>query len=160
MSLRQIKFLRLFGCIFLCQLAGLFGSIFTYPQIAGWYAYLEKPSFTPPNWVFGPAWSTLYTLMGISLYLVLESNTKKEKLKLALYVFAVQLFLNILWSLLFFGLESPFLGLICIILMWLSIVLTINVFSRISFKAAMLLLPYLAWVTFAMILNYYVWIMN
>lgn len=160
MGLGQIKFVKLIGCILLCQVAGIFGSLFTYPQIAGWYASLKKPSFTPPNWLFGPAWLTLYTLMGISLYFVLESKVERKKLNLVLSIFSVQLILNALWSLLFFGLESPFLGLVCIALMWLAILLTIIVFSKLSLKAAILLIPYIAWVTFAMTLNYYVWVLN
>lgn len=160
MRLGNIKVVKLISCVLLCQMAGLFGSLFTYPQIAGWYSSLNKPSFTPPNWLFGPAWLTLYTLMGISLYFVLESKAEKNKLNLALSIFAVQLILNALWSFLFFGLESPFLGLVCISLMWLAILLTIFVFSKLSLKAAILLIPYIGWVTFAMTLNYYVWILN
>lgn len=146
--------------IAICQLAGVFGSLFTYPEIFTWYASLDKPSFTPPNWVFGPAWFLLFTLMGISLYLVWQKGIKGGKEKRALYAFSAQFMLNALWSLLFFGLHSPLYGLVGIILMWVSILVTIIMFYNIDRRAACLLVPYIAWVSFAALLNYSVWMLN
>ena len=150
----------LIAAILLCEAAGLVGSIFTFPSIPGWYATLNKPSFSPPNWVFGPVWTTLYALMGISLYLVWKKGQEKINIKIPLIFFGIQLFLNFLWSILFFGLHSPVLGLICIILLWLSIAATILSFYTISRNAAYLLIPYLLWDSFASILNADVWMLN
>ncbi|MEM4663047.1 MAG: TspO/MBR family protein [Candidatus Diapherotrites archaeon] len=155
-----MRWLKLLLSIFLCQLTGIIGAFFTYPKIFTWYSTIKKPSFVPPNWLFGPVWITLYTLMGIALYLFLESNIEKRKKDLALALFFVQLFLNAFWSFVFFGLESPFLGLVCIITLWVSIVFTMFSFYKKAPKSAYLLLPYLVWVTFAMVLNYNIWVLN
>lgn len=163
------KLFVLAGFILLCELAGVIGSIFTLPSIPAWYAGLVKPSFSPPNWLFGPVWVTLYLLMGISAYLVWEKLKENNAAKnpagakaaqLGLLLFAVQLVLNAKWSFLFFGLHSPFLGLVCIVFLWLAIVLTIWQFSKVSRNAALLLLPYLLWVSFASLLNYFIFALN
>ncbi len=146
--------------IILCEAAGIVGSVFTFPAITTWYAALAKPAFTPPSWVFGPAWTLLYLLMGISLYLAWEKGLLKKENRPALIAFGTQLALNTLWSLLFFGLRSPLLGLVCIALLWISILASACLFWKISKPAALLLLPYLAWVTFASALNYAVWTLN
>ena len=151
--------LTLIAAILLCESAGIVGSLFTFSEIPTWYASLEKPSFNPPSWVFGPAWTTLYALMGVSLYLVWKER-KKADIKVALAFFITQLILNTIWSILFFGLHSPILGLACIILLWLSIAATIIYFYKISKKAAYLLIPYILWVSFASILNAFVWMLN
>jgi len=146
--------------IVLCELAGVIGSLFTISSIPTWYAVLRKPWFTPPNWLFGPIWLTLYFLMGISLYLVFESKRNKAKEKPALWAFGIQLFLNVLWSVLFFGMHYLLYGFIEIVLLWISIAVTIILFFKISKAAAYLLLPYILWVTIAASLNYYVFILN
>lgn len=146
--------------VVLCELAGVIGSIFTISSIPTWYAVLRKPWFTPPNWLFGPIWLTLYFLMGISLYLVFENKRNKAKEKPALWAFGVQLFLNVLWSVLFFGMHYMFYGFIEIVLLWISIAVTIILFFKVSKVAAYLLLPYILWVTIAALLNYYVFILN
>ena len=146
--------------VMLCELAGVIGSIFTISSIPTWYAVLRKPWFTPPNWLFGPIWLTLYFLMGISLYLVFESKRNKAKEKPALWAFGIQLFLNVLWSVLFFGMHYMFYGFIEIVLLWISIAVTIILFFKVSKVAAYLLLPYILWVTIAALLNYYVFILN
>jgi len=146
--------------VVLCELAGVIGSIFTISSIPTWYAVLRKPWFTPPNWLFGPIWLTLYFLMGISLYLVFENKRNKAKEKPALWAFGIQLFLNVLWSVLFFGMHYLFYGFIEIVLLWISIAVTIILFFKISKAAAYLLLPYILWVTIAASLNYYVFILN
>jgi len=146
--------------VVLCELAGVIGSIFTISSIPTWYAVLRKPWFTPPNWLFGPIWLTLYFLMGISFYLVFENRRNKAKEKPALWAFGIQLFLNVLWSVLFFGMHCLLYGFIEIVLLWISIAVTIILFFKISKAAAYLLLPYILWVTIAASLNYYVFILN
>ncbi len=134
-----------------CLLAGVIGSYFTTPNIATWYDTLQKPFFTPPPWVFAPVWTTLYILMGISLWLVWREwkSTETGDARLAFKLFFMQLGLNVLWSLLFFGFRSPLAGMIGIILLWIAILATIVVFFRISRTAGLLLIPYIAWVTAA-----------
>ncbi len=150
----------LIAFIILCNLAGLIGSIFTFPAITGWYATLSKPVFSPPNWVFGPVWTTLYFLMGISGYLIWQKGFKKRPVRAALALFGAQLFLNALWSILFFGLQSPLYGLVCILFLWAFIALTIRSFYAINRTAAYLLVPYIAWVSFAAVLNFAIWAIN
>ncbi|MDO8660921.1 MAG: TspO/MBR family protein, partial [Candidatus Woesearchaeota archaeon] len=112
---------KLAASVALCQLAGVIGSIFTVSSISSWYYLLAKPSFSPPNWLFGPVWFTLYTLMGISLYLVLEANVKNKLAgakHFGLVFFAIQLVLNAIWSIIFFGVHEIFYALVVIVLMW------------------------------------------
>ena len=151
---------KLFISIVACQCAGLIGSAFTTPAIPTWYAALEKPPFTPPNWLFAPAWITLYLLMGISASIVWRRGLDDTRIKTALITFLVQLVLNASWSVVFFGLESPLYGVIVIVALWIAIVLTIIKFFRISTLAGALLLPYIAWVTFAATLNVAIFILN
>ncbi len=151
---------KLIIAILICQLAGVVGSIFTISAIPEWYATLVKPGFAPPNWLFGPVWITLYTLMGISLYLVWQKGFKKREDKNALYVFVAQLFLNATWSIVFFGMREIFYGLINIIALWVAIAATIISFYKISRKAAWLLVPYILWVSIAAVLNFYIWWFN
>lgn len=146
------------------QLAGGIGSLFTMNAIPTWYRSLVKPELAPPNWVFGPVWTTLFVLMGIALYLVWKkwailpwSRTQK---RLALTVFGAQLVLNTLWSIIFFGLQSPGSALIEIVFLWLAIVATIVMFAKVSKPAAWLLVPYLLWVSFASYLNFTIWSLN
>ncbi|MFA5357848.1 MAG: TspO/MBR family protein [archaeon] len=150
----------LIGCVLFCELAGGIGSIFTMPMITTWYATLNKPFFSPPNWVFAPVWTTLFLLMGIALYLVLEKGLQKKEVKKAVSLFGAQLTLNIIWSFLFFGLMSPFLAFVEIIFLWAAIALTIKSFYPISKKAAWLLAPYICWVSIAALLNFSVWMLN
>lgn len=145
--------------IIICELAGAFGSVFTIPSIPTWYASLAKPSFNPPNWLFGPVWLILYALMGISAYLIYEKR-KNKAVTGALVVFAVQLVLNVLWSAVFFGLHSALLGLLTIILLWIAIAITMVKFYGILKQAAWLLIPYLLWVSFAALLNFSIWQLN
>ena len=152
--------LKVIASIILCQLAGWIGSLATLPSIPIWYESLKKPFFNPPNWLFGPVWTGLYTLMGISLFLVWQRREGKPQAKMALTFFFIQLILNTLWSLTFFGLQSPPLGLVDIVLLWIAIFLTIQKFYGISRTAAFLLLPYILWVSFAVVLNVSLWILN
>jgi len=151
--------LKLFISIVICQLAGLVGAIFTIPEIYGWYATLNKPAFNPPSWIFGPVWMCLYLLMSLSLFFVWRKAMTKD-VKIGLKLFAIQLLLNMLWSLLFFGFQSPLAGLVDIILLFAAILFTMISFFKISRVAAILLIPYLLWVAFASVLNYQIWILN
>lgn len=151
---------KLIISLIVCQLAGFVGSLFTTPSIPTWYAKLTKPSFTPPNWVFSPVWITLFLLMGISLFLLWEKTLHYPGVRTAMVWFAVQLVLNMLWSVLFFGLKSPFLALVGIIVLWIAIFLTILKSFRVSKLAGVLLIPYLIWVSFAAGLNYSIWTLN
>lgn len=144
--------------ILLSEGAGILGSFFTVASIPTWYATLTKPSFSPPGFVFGPVWTILYALMGISLYLVWVSKAISKSY--AIKLFFVQLILNAVWSIIFFGLRSPGLAFIEIIALWVAIALTIKAFQHISKAASYLLYPYLAWVSFASILNFAIWILN
>jgi len=147
-------------CILLCLSAGGIGSTFTAPAIPGWYATLVKPSFSPPNWVFAPAWTLLYILMGLAAALVWQKGLQSPQVRAALVFFLIQLILNMLWSVLFFGLRSPLYGLVDILFLWAMILVTIAQFSRVSLPAAFLLIPYILWVTFASGLNLGIFLLN
>jgi len=147
---------KIFGCIVLCLLAGIIGALFTTIGPGSWYTNLVKPSFNPPNWIFAPVWTTLYVLMGISLYLALKHKTGIR----AILVFLVQLLLNTFWTIIFFGYGKTGLALIEILVMWAFILWTIILFYKKSKVAAYLLTPYLLWVTFATILTIAIFILN
>lgn len=156
----MVKNLPLFiVSIGICLGAGVLGSFFTATSIPTWYQTLNKPFFSPPNFVFAPVWTVLYILMGYSLYLALSGKGKEERKK-AVRIFAVQLILNALWSVIFFGLKNPTLAFVDIIALWVSIVLTIKAFSKINKTASLLLYPYLAWVSFATVLNLAIVLLN
>lgn len=178
--------IKLIVAIAICESAGIIGSIFTIPSISGWYATLAKPAINPPAWIFAPVWTTLFALMGISFFLiwkrkdeiaassrVLGTPRNDKKIKIALGIFAGQLVLNILWSIIFFGLHNPGLAFVNIIVLWFAIVGTIVIFYKISPPlssawtsegrgklAAYLLVPYILWVSIAAYLNYEIWILN
>jgi translocator protein len=135
------------------MLASAVGSFATVRAIPTWYKGLAKPSFNPPAWLFGPAWTLLYLLMAVAAWLVWKQGIGAAGVKLALAVFLVQLVLNALWSVFFFGLCSPLAGLMDIVALWLAILATIILFFRVSVPAGVLLLPYIGWVTFAALLN-------
>jgi len=155
----HIHYFRLIASLIICQLAGLIGSFFTTPAIPVWYASLEKPSFNPPNWLFAPVWIFLFVLMGITLY-VLWQNVEKKEARSALIFFIIQLGLNVLWSVLFFGLKSPMLAFIEIIVLWIFILLTMIKASRVARVTVFLLSPYILWVSFAAVLNFFLWRLN
>ncbi|MBU0546923.1 tryptophan-rich sensory protein [Patescibacteria group bacterium] len=181
--MRKINIFKLVTSILICEIAGLIGSFFTAPAINTWYAKLLKPGFNPPDWVFAPVWMILFLLMGISLYLVREKRwesdvradeDKKEawnpiSTKLwrgtwreenAILIFYIQLGLNILWSVIFFGLKSFDIAFIEILMLWFAILYTIVNFYRISKPAGYLLIPYILWVSFASVLNFFIWWLN
>jgi tryptophan-rich sensory protein len=136
-----------------CEAAGGIGAIFTTPAISTWYGGLKKPDFTPPNSVFAPVWIILYLLMGIAVFLVWRQGLGQEGLVIAFAVFWVQLVLNILWSVVFFGLKSIAGGMIMILLLWVAILVNIILFFGVSPVAGGLLVPYIVWVTIATNLN-------
>jgi translocator protein len=140
--------------------AGLIGAIFTTGAIPTWYASLVKPALSPPNWIFAPVWTSLYILMGIAAFLVWRKGLKHKGVKTALALFIGQLVLNLFWSIIFFGLHNAFLAFIEIAALWISIVLTIIYFYKVSKAAGILLLPYIIWVSFASYLSYSIWILN
>jgi translocator protein len=144
---------RLLICLGTVLAASAVGSFATVRAIPTWYKGLAKPAFNPPEWLFGPAWMVLYLLMAVAAWLVWKQGLGEAGVKLALAVFLAQLILNALWSILFFGFRSPLAGLVEIVVLWLAILATIVLFFRVSAPAGVLLLPYIAWVTFAAILN-------
>ncbi|MEI6731642.1 MAG: TspO/MBR family protein [archaeon] len=151
--------LKLALCIIICLAIGGIGSIFTVPSIDSWYSNIVKPTFNPPSWIFAPVWNILFILMGISLYLIIKPGINKKN-KPALTFFVIQLCLNLLWSILFFYLHSPFNAFIDILLLWIAILMTIVTSWKISKAASYLLIPYILWVSFATLLNYYIMILN
>ena len=152
--------LKLIASIVLCQMAGVIGAIFTTSAVPTWYAALKKPSFTPPGWIFSPVWIALYLLMGVSAFVVWSKGWGDSRVRIALSLFVVQLVLNALWSLMFFGLRSPLAGLINIVALWVFILLTTLYFFKVSTTAGTLLVPYILWVSFAAILNFSIWRLN
>ena len=140
--------------------AGGIGSLFTFKAIPTWYAGLKKPRYTPPNRVFGPIWTTLYILMGISVFLVWQKGLAANGVMLAFILFWIQLAFNAFWSIIFFGMKSKGGGIIVIIALWLLILATIITSFRVSGWAGVLLIPYIVWVTIASYLNIGVWLLN
>jgi translocator protein len=156
----KVNYWKLIVAIIVCQLAGFIGSFFTISSVSTWYLTLNKPFFNPPSWLFGPVWITLYLLMGISLYLVWNRGINGKTSRIAITFFSIQLILNSLWSILFFGLKSPLYAFMEIIFLWAAILLTIIYFNRISKPASYLLIPYILWVSFAAVLNLSIFILN
>jgi len=176
------NWVKLVTSIIICEVAGVVGTLFTTPQIGTWYQTIKKPSFNPPNWIFGPVWTTIFVLMGIALYLVWEKNWEPHDLKISkgkpwnkfskkfyngnwrklniILIFSVQLILNILWSLVFFGMNSPMGGFFVLVMLWFAILFMIINFYRVSKATLWLLLPYILWVSFAGVLNFSIWIIN
>ncbi len=158
---KQLNWRALVAFILVCELAGVMGSIFTAPSLNSWYDMLAKPFFTPPPWVFAPVWFILYAWMGIAAYIVWQNRRDKTPEVVSAFIFfALQLIVNVKWSLLFFGFHSPFYGLIAIFVLLTLIIITAVKFFRIDERAGLLFLPYIAWVIFAALLNAVVWLMN
>lgn len=160
MNEKKPRIIRLIASILLPQAAGGTGALFTESAVRTWYAGLNKPLFNPPDWIFGPVWTALYLMMGIALYLVWRNGLVDKRTKIAVALFAAQLALNLLWSILFFGMHNPLAGLVEIVLLWASILATMIAFFRISNPAGLLLVPYFLWVSFASALNFMLWSLN
>lgn len=141
-------------------LVGGTSGFFTVTGIESWYQTIQKPAWNPPNYIFGPVWTTLYALMGIALFLVWKSTGPQAIKKTAILLFAVQLVFNFFWSIIFFKLQQPGWAFLEMIGLWLFILLTILAFSKVDKIAAWLLVPYISWVSFAAILNYTIWKLN
>lgn len=159
MNTRQRPIAGLIVSIGACLLVGLSGSLVTATSVREWYPLLRKPSWTPPDYLFGPVWTVLYLLMGVSAWLIWRTAAGRPR-RVALACFAIQLALNAAWSFLFFGLRSPGWAAVEIVLLWCSIVATLLAFVRIDRLAAGLLLPYLLWVSYAAALNVAIWSLN
>ena len=148
------KLLTAVLCIAICMLFAFAGSLFT-PEPGSWYyTTLNKPSWNPPDWLFPPVWTLLFILMGVSLSLVLEEGIQRREVRVGVMLFGLQLLLNLGWSASFFGMKSPLAGFIEILVLLSCIVATIVAFGRVSKPAALMLAPYLCWVSFASYLNF------
>ena len=158
MNLKAV--VRLIVCLAVTFCAPALGSYFTRQSLSGWYADLNKPFFNPPSWLFGPVWTVLYLLMGIAVFLVWQKGSGNRLVRTAIGLYIMQLFLNGLWSPIFFGLKMPFLAFFEILLLWCAVVLTIWAFARVSKPAALLLVGYIGWISFAAVLNFSIWMLN
>ncbi len=150
----------LIGSILIPLLIGYLGAIVTIPQITTWYSTLSKPWWSPPNWLFGPVWTTLYLLMGVALFLVWREGWHRRDVRFAILIFGVQLVINLLWSVVFFSFHALFGSFIIVMLLWLAILANIIAFLIISKWAGFLLVPYIVWVSIASYLNYSVYLLN
>lgn len=157
--MKNKKILTYIGFILVCQMAGIIGSLFTAPAVKGWYTTINKSPLNPPSWVFAPVWTTLFIMMGVAVSIIWLSGKNETRSK-ALKVFFIQLFLNTLWSIIFFGLKNPPLAFIEIVVLWFAILYTIILFRKIDKKASYLLIPYILWVSFASVLNLSIAILN
>lgn len=169
--MKRRSLLKLIIAVGICELVGLTGSLFTVPSIPTWYAVLNKPFFSPPSWLFGPVWTILYALMGVSVWLFVSKTTLVGRLipkfdplkrvkRLGLFLFALQLALNLAWSYVFFGLREIGWAFFELMALWAAIAATAYYFEKVSKRAALLLIPYLLWVTFAGALNFSLWGLN
>lgn len=156
----KINYLKLAAAVIIAELAGMIGSIFTNPNITSWYNQMNKSPLNPPNWVFAPVWTILFAFMGGVLYIIYEKQKQNKNSRSALILFAVQFILNILWSVLFFGMRNPSAAFVEIVFLWLAILALIILSFRISKIAGWLLVPYILWVTFAGYLNYSFLVLN
>jgi benzodiazapine receptor len=154
-----MQIISLIISIVLAEVAGVIGSIFTASSVQTWYVNLIKPIWTPPSWIFGPVWISLYALMGVASYLIWR-NKKTSGAKVALTIYGVQLAMNALWSILFFGLKNPGLAFAEILILLAFILATTILFWKINKWAGILFLPYLVWTSFATFLNYAIWQLN
>ena len=147
-------------CIAIPLIIGIIGSVFTMPEVGNWYAGLQKPSFNPPAWIFGPVWTLLYILMGISLWLVIKDGMGSRPVQQAVALFAVQLGLNLAWSIIFFGMHLIAVAFIEILILFVFIVATALTFKKINPTAGWLFIPYICWTAFASILTGTLWLLN
>ncbi len=154
------NFLKLLITVTLSLFAGAIGSLFTVSAIQEWYPILIKPALNPPSWIFAPVWTTLYVMMGVAAFLVWKRGGELKNVALPLSLFVIQLVLNALWSIIFFGIHNPKLAFIEILLLWVAILATIISFMKISKRAGWLLVPYLLWVSFASYLTFSIWMLN
>lgn len=159
-KIRKKDFIGAAVFVVVCEAAGIIGAIFTTPNIKTWFANINKPEIAPPNWLFAPVWTVLFALMGIAAWLVWKKVNSSGKAQEALTIFFIQLFLNVMWSIIFFGNQNIGGALSEIVVLWLAIFLTIFKFKSISKTAAYLMLPYILWVSFAGYLNFLLYKLN
>lgn len=152
--------IKLVTCLAVTLGVSFAGSLYTTPAVNTWYAALRKPPFTPPAWVFAPVWIALYVMMALAAFLVWRVGARSRWVVAALIGFAVQLGLNFLWSVIFFGWKQPGWAMVDIIALWIMIAATMVLFARVSAPASWLLAPYIIWVTFASVLNFEIWRLN
>ncbi|MFH1946757.1 MAG: TspO/MBR family protein [Candidatus Magasanikbacteria bacterium] len=160
---KKPNYKKLIIALLIPQLAGFLGSIANFTSLDIWYEGIVKPSFNPPNWIFGPVWTTLFLLMGIALYLIWQKKPRwgtDKKVSFALLAFYTQLGFNVIWSYLFFGLQNPLFAFGEILVLWVAIALNIILFWRLDKRAGLLLIPYILWVSFAVLLNYAIFMLN
>lgn len=157
--MKKIKWPSLLICIAIPLVSGLLSGLATMDSIGSWYSTLNKPSFNPPDYLFGPVWSALYILMGIGLYLILQTPKSDLRTK-SIVLFVVQLILNLSWSFIFFNAQSPSGALIIIGILWISILMMMIYFHTLSPVSSYLQIPYLLWVSFASVLNAAIWYLN
>ena len=157
--MKQKNLIALIACIAIPVLTGALAGFATSSNRDPWYANLDKPWFNPPGWIFGPVWTLLYILMGISLFMIWKQPGSKER-STGLRLFALQLVLNFAWSFIFFYFHNPGLALLEILVLWLVILLMIRSFYRLNHLATYLQIPYQAWVSFATVLNASIWYLN
>lgn len=155
----MLKLFAVFLSVFIAECAGIIGSIFTASSVRTWYVDLAKPLWNPPSWIFGPVWTVLYALMGVSAYIVWQDRGASH-VRTALVVYGIQLGLNILWSAIFFGLKDPQIAFFEILVLLFFMIITTILFWRINTWAGVLLIPYILWVVFASYLNYTIWKLN
>ncbi len=152
--------LKLIIAIAIPLIVGGSSGFFTATGVESWYQTIARPTWNPPGWIFGPVWTTLYVMMGISLFLVWKEDTSVELKKIGIALFAIQLVLNFFWSFIFFNQHQIGWALVEIVAMWVFILLTIFAFAQVNKAAAWLLVPYISWVSFATILNFTIWQLN
>ena len=154
------KIAKIIICVVICLGVGLASGATTASGITEWYAFLNKPFFNPPNWIFAPVWTILYTMMGIAAGLVWDKGLDHPGVKGALGIFTIQFIFNAMWSVVFFGMRQPLAALFVIVTLWILIVLTIKRFGALNKTSSLLLIPYLLWVSFATVLNFSIWWLN
>ncbi|MBI5680123.1 MAG: tryptophan-rich sensory protein [Methanobacterium sp.] len=159
-SFKRNDIIKLVVAILIPLIIGFIGSIATLGAIPTFFAALAKPAWAPPNWAFGPIWTTLYILMGIALFLIWRKGLERKDVKIAIGIFGLQIILNLLWSLIFFGTQNILGGLIEIVFLWIAVLVNIILFYKISKVAGILLLPYIIWITIASYLNYTIYVLN
>lgn len=157
---KYIPFVAFVLCVALPLAIGGIGGFFTFESVKTWYITLNKPSFNPPNWIFGPVWTTLYILMGISSFLVWQKRKQTTLYNKAIFIYLAQLVLNLMWSFLFFYLQEIAWALVEIVILWAVILVNAVVFYKINKLAGLLYLPYILWVSFASYLTYSIFVLN
>lgn len=157
---RKFQFFPYLISLLITLAIGLVASVFTRPQIAGWYSTLHKPSFNPPPWLFAPVWTLIYILIATAAYTVWKLRSRRPAYKIARAIYFIQLLLNFSWSIVFFGLHQILGAFFIILLLWISIILNIHWFGKFSKMAGWLFYPYLLWVSFAALLNASIYFLN